>query len=68
MNTCQTCRHFAALAQECRAKTPQAFVVPAPNGNPLAIGIFPAVRADTWCGEWAQPNNHRMLTQEPAHA
>lgn len=50
-NSCATCAAFCALKGECRAKSPQVFVIEGPKG-PVPAGIFPATRADHWCCEW----------------
>jgi hypothetical protein len=55
MNTCETCRHFAALPKECRAKSPQPVMIQGPMGQPAVLGVFPATKSDNWCGEW-QPS------------
>lgn len=50
--TCQDCRHFAPLEQQCRRNPPQAAIVPSPNGQPVVVGMWPSVKAEQWCGEF----------------
>jgi hypothetical protein len=48
--TCQTCRHFSALHNTCRANPPQPFVVGMGPSGPQVIGVFPPVTKDHGCG------------------
>jgi len=49
--TCASCGAFAALANECRAKSPQMALVAGPQG-PITLGIFPPTKPENWCAEW----------------
>lgn len=49
---CQDCKHYAALANQCRVNPPSPAVVPGPIGAPIIIGMFPAVAKDQWCGRF----------------
>lgn len=48
---CSTCAAFAALKNECRAKSPTAVLIEGPRGH-VSAGIYPAVTPDGWCCEW----------------
>jgi hypothetical protein len=51
--TCGNCKHFSALANECRMKAPAVFFVMTPDG-PQGFSMYPAVSKDNgWCGEFA---------------
>jgi hypothetical protein len=49
--TCQTCAHFSAIQNECRAHAPRVFLVPGPKGEARTVAAFPPVKSDFWCGE-----------------
>lgn len=53
MSACQNCKHFSALANECRAHAPSAQLVPGPDGRIQVLGVWPATRKEHWCGEYA---------------
>ncbi len=46
---CQDCKYFSALTSECR-KNPPVPVMIAGRDGPHVLGMFPATRADQWCG------------------
>ena len=52
--TCDDCRYFARLANECRRKSPQAVLAQSPVGGLTILGIFPTTKPANWCGEWAR--------------
>lgn len=52
MAACQSCKHFSALSNECRAHAPTAQLVPGPEGRLQVIGVWPATRKEHWCGEF----------------
>lgn len=50
--TCQTCAHFGALVNQCRAHAPVALVGGLnQQGYPVIVGAWPATNKDNWCGE-----------------
>jgi hypothetical protein len=49
--TCQTCRHFAVLKNQCRAMPPKVFLAGAnQQGQPMMVTAFPTVSKDDRCG------------------
>jgi hypothetical protein len=50
--TCENCAAFSAMTNECRRKAPVMMPVQGPNGQPAAMGLFPATSKERWCGEW----------------
>lgn len=65
---CECCRYFAPKTvghqrNECRRHTPAARL--ANNGHhELAVGIWPVVSPDGWCGEF----EHRFAALRDDHA
>lgn len=56
--TCETCRYSVAYARgqlECRRNPPVV------NPNFVAIGAFPLVKVDTWCGEFQSKQIVEMI-------
>lgn len=49
--TCQNCKHFAALRNECHRKAPQAFLAAVRNDGPIFVGAWPPTRKEHWCSE-----------------
>ena len=58
IESCGTCRHYSTKERECRRNPPTAFPVQrasALTGETTTLsvlGIWPATRAENWCGEW----------------
>lgn len=50
--TCATCAAFAALAKQCRANPPTAFVMPQASGQLAILGVYPQTNKDEWCLGW----------------
>lgn len=50
--TCGDCRHFAALVQQCRAKSPTPAAIPSGRGELQVIGMWPATNKNEWCGDF----------------
>lgn len=50
---CNECQHFSAINQQCRRNPPLPVILGADaNGQPMVAGMWPAVRAEDWCGEF----------------
>jgi len=52
MPTCQSCKFFSALKQQCRAEPPKTFMIAVdPQRGPIFAGAFVPVGKDDWCGK-----------------
>lgn len=57
--TCQTCKFFCAMANQCRIGRPLSipvYQVPPHGGQPALAGFngyWPPTAKENWCGEWA---------------
>lgn len=52
MDSCDTCRFFLKLANECRKNPPSVFPVPQGPGRVGFLGVFAPTKAENWCGSY----------------
>lgn len=61
---CSSCPFYSHMARQCRADPPVFQVVPAPNGQMAAIGVWPPTKPGNWCGRHPDRKTGIRMTEE----
>lgn len=63
--TCGNCAAFAAMARECRRKSPTAVPIQNDKNQVQSVGFFPETTHDRWCLEYVPDFNLPKGTRLP---